>query len=69
MVVKIPENHAPGTFWYHPHLHGSTAIQVASGMAGALIIEGGLDEVPEIAAAKTQIMMFQQIPFDDQSNA
>ena len=20
-----------GTFWYHPHLHGSTALQVSSG--------------------------------------
>lgn len=65
VIVEIPKNHAPGTFWYHPHLHGSTAIQVASGMSGALIIEGGLDHVPEIAAAKEQIMLFQQIPFDE----
>ena len=62
--VEIPENHAPGTFWYHPHVHGSTAIQVASGMAGALIIEGGLDDVPEIAAAEEHIIMVQQIPYD-----
>lgn len=38
--VKIPEDHPAGTFWYHTHRHGSVAIQVASGMAGALIIEG-----------------------------
>ncbi len=63
--VEIPEDHAPGTFWYHPHLHGSTAMQVSSGMGGALIIEGGLDEVPEIAAAREQTFMFQQIPYDD----
>ena len=35
--IKIPDNHVAGTFWYHAHLHGATAIQVASGMAGALI--------------------------------
>lgn len=37
--VAIPKNHPAGTFWYHPHAHGSTSIQVGSGMAGALIID------------------------------
>jgi FtsP/CotA-like multicopper oxidase with cupredoxin domain len=30
---------APGTMWYHAHKHGSTAIDVSNGMAGAFIIE------------------------------
>src|SRR5690606_20066588 len=25
---NIRRDHAAGTFWYHPHVHGSTAIQV-----------------------------------------
>jgi FtsP/CotA-like multicopper oxidase with cupredoxin domain len=37
---NIPVEHPAGTFWYHPHVHGSTAIQVGSGMAGALIVRG-----------------------------
>lgn len=37
---NVPADHPAGTFWYHPHIHGSTAVQVASGMAGALIIQG-----------------------------
>jgi len=37
---NVPPDHPAGTFWYHPHLHGSTALQVGSGMAGALIIRG-----------------------------
>ncbi|MDY7002735.1 MAG: multicopper oxidase domain-containing protein [Cyanobacteriota bacterium] len=37
---NIPDDHPAGTFWYHPHRHGSTAAQVASGMAGALIVCG-----------------------------
>ena len=37
---NIPSDHPSGTFWYHPHLHGSTALQVAGGMAGALIVRG-----------------------------
>ncbi|NET59397.1 MAG: multicopper oxidase domain-containing protein [Symploca sp. SIO2E6] len=42
---NIPQEHPAGTFWYHPHRHGSTALQVASGMAGALIVRG--DRKPE----------------------
>ncbi len=45
---KIPEwngqstsmGQSPGTHWYHSHKHGSTALNLANGMAGALIIEG-----------------------------
>ena len=38
--VHIPEDHPSGTFWYHAHRHGSTAMQVASGASGVLIIRG-----------------------------
>src|SRR5262249_5173608 len=37
---NIPADHPAGTFWYHAHRHGSTAIQVGSSMAGALIVRG-----------------------------
>lgn len=36
--------HPPGTHWYHPHSHGATHNQVASGMAGFLVVEGDVDE-------------------------
>ncbi|HSM03475.1 MAG TPA: multicopper oxidase domain-containing protein, partial [Longimicrobiales bacterium] len=39
-----PLPHPPGTHWYHPHSHGATHNQVASGMAGFLIVEGDVDE-------------------------
>jgi len=41
---NIPADHPAGTFWYHSHRHGSTALQVSSGMAGALVIHG--DRLP-----------------------
>lgn len=44
---NIPADHPAGTFWYHSHLHGSTAPQVASGMAGAIIIKGDRDPLPD----------------------
>ncbi len=65
-VIEVPEDHAPGTFWYHAHVHGSTAVQVGSGMAGALIVEGGLDDVPAIAAAVEQTFLFQHILYNEQ---
>ncbi|MBV9320485.1 MAG: multicopper oxidase domain-containing protein [Mycobacterium sp.] len=43
---NIAADHPAGTFWYHAHRHGSTALQVSSGMAGALIIRG--DRKPEL---------------------
>ena len=37
---KNPADQPAGTFWYHPHLHVATALQVSSGMGGPLIIRG-----------------------------
>lgn len=56
---QIPSNHPDGPFWYHPHLHGATAMQVASFMSGALMIRGAVDNGPEMAAAAELIFMFQ----------
>ncbi len=56
---RIGADHPPGAYWYHPHLHGSTALQVGSGMAGALIIKGEIDQVPEIAAAAERVFVLQ----------
>lgn len=36
----IPDDHPSGTYFYHTHHHGSTALQVSSGMAGAVIVRG-----------------------------
>lgn len=60
-VFEIPEDHPPGLNWYHPHKHGSTAVQAVSGLAGALIVKGALDEVPEIKAARTIPFVMQDI--------
>jgi FtsP/CotA-like multicopper oxidase with cupredoxin domain len=56
---RLREDHPAGMFWYHPHLHGSSAMQVGSGMAGALMVEGPIDQVPQIAAAQERIFVFQ----------
>ena len=38
--LRIPDDAAPGLYWYHPHLHGYSKTQVLGGASGALIIEG-----------------------------
>jgi FtsP/CotA-like multicopper oxidase with cupredoxin domain len=38
--INIPADHPAGTFWYHSHRHGSTAMQVAGGSSGVLLIRG-----------------------------
>jgi len=43
-VNPLPSNQAEGTHWYHPHKHGATSLQVGSGMAGAVIVEGPFDD-------------------------
>lgn len=40
----IPEDHPSGMYWYHPHLHGSTAVQLWGGMLGLLYVDGPLEE-------------------------
>lgn len=57
----IPGNHPSGLYWYHPHHHGSTDVQVSNGMAGLIIIRGPIDEVPEIAAAREIPMVVQTL--------
>jgi FtsP/CotA-like multicopper oxidase with cupredoxin domain len=59
-AFSIPMNQAPGTHWYHPHKHGSVALQVTNGMSGAFIVEGsGLDAVS--AGMRQHLVALQQI--------
>jgi FtsP/CotA-like multicopper oxidase with cupredoxin domain len=64
--INVPKDHPPGTFWYHAHIHGSTALQVGSGVSGVIIIKGGLDRVDQIKVAKQKVFVFQQISYDEQ---
>ena len=72
----ISADHPAGTFWYHPHRHGSGFVQVGSGMAGALIVTG--DRKPTMTspgdvdillkdkkgrAFPERVMLFQQIQY------
>ena len=59
--VTLPDFHKPGTHWYHAHKHGSTAIQLENGMAGALIVEDPNGQKPGPAGCKDLIFIIQEV--------
>ncbi|MEA2299667.1 MAG: hypothetical protein QOE44_202 [Solirubrobacteraceae bacterium] len=59
--IPVPRDHPAGLFWYHPHHHGGVTQQVRGGMAGAIIVRGDLDAVPEVRAAEERLMVLQAI--------
>ncbi len=68
ITINIPRNHGPGTYWYHPHVHGSTGVQVGSGMEGVIIVEDEPAKTPKSilkANANEKIFMLQTIPYSD----
>lgn len=44
----LPEGSA-GTYWYHPHPHGRTSVQVANGLSGAFIVRSRKDPLADLA--------------------
>ncbi|HEY0036029.1 MAG TPA: multicopper oxidase domain-containing protein [Longimicrobium sp.] len=61
---RIPRTQSPGTHWYHPHKHGSVAIQVVNGMAGGFVVVDstrGLDSVQVANNITEKLLAFQQI--------
>jgi FtsP/CotA-like multicopper oxidase with cupredoxin domain len=64
VAIPIPDDHTRGTYWYHPHHHGSADVQISSGMAGALIVEGDFAGVAEIANAVERVLILNEVMFD-----
>lgn len=63
--IDIPTEHAAGSHWYHPHHHGSTALQVGGGAFGAIIIGDDKDALPEQyqnMSEKIMVVSFMNMP-------
>ena len=58
--ISVPSEHAPGTFWIHPHVHGSSMRQVGGGAAAALIVRDPPGSLPAQVAAATDVMCVVQ---------
>lgn len=70
--IRLPRDHTRGSYWYHAHTHGSTAIQVGSAMAGALVVEDDPDSIPpalRAANAGEKVMVIQTMLYDTAGRA
>lgn len=66
---QLPADHPPGLYWYHPHYHGSADVQVINGMAGLILVKGPIDDVPEIAAARDELLAIQNLKLNPLNKA
>lgn len=57
---RLPDNHPPGVYWYHPHHHGTVADQVFGGLYGAIIVE----DDDEITVDRERVMVVSDITLD-----
>jgi len=68
--LEYTAGQAPGTHWYHAHKHGSTALHMFNGLAGALIVEGPYDDYLREYYGLTsygnfeKVLVFQQVAAD-----
>jgi len=61
---RLPADHPPGLYWYHPHHHGLVADQVFGGLYGAIIVEDP-DPIP---AARERVLVISDITLDESGN-
>ena len=57
--VQIPPDATPGVYWYHPHVHGSSNVQVQGGASGALIVEGIERANPFVAGLPERVLIIR----------
>ena len=62
---EVPRGSA-GTYWYHPHAHGTLARQLWAGLSGPLVVDGPLERLPELAAADERIVLLRDLALDEQ---
>ncbi|MFY9802035.1 MAG: multicopper oxidase domain-containing protein [Candidatus Acidiferrales bacterium] len=55
----IPANEPPGLYWYHPHIHGFSKVQVLGGLSGAMIIEGIERANKEVAGLPERVLIIR----------
>lgn len=59
--IRLPADHAPGLYWYHPHPHGFSDVQTRNGMSGALIVEGLLDPFPTLRHLPERVLLLKDL--------
>jgi blue copper oxidase len=52
---ELPIQQRAGTYWYHPHVHGSTARQVFMGLAGMFIVHDAEEDALGLPSGDAEI--------------
>ncbi len=56
---RIPADEPPGLYWYHPHIHGFSKVQVLGGLSGAMIVEGIERANSEVAGLPERVLVIR----------
>ena len=57
---RLPPDHPPGVYWYHPHHHGLVADQVFGGLYGAIVVG---DPEP-VAVTRERVLVISDLTLD-----
>jgi FtsP/CotA-like multicopper oxidase with cupredoxin domain len=57
---RLPVDHPPGVYWYHPHHHGTVADQVFGGLYGAILVEDPAD----LPVTRERVLVISDITLD-----
>jgi FtsP/CotA-like multicopper oxidase with cupredoxin domain len=61
-TVVINPDQPPGMYWYHAHPHGLSSWEVGNGMAGAIIVEGIGNAVPQTVGLRERVIVLGDVP-------
>jgi len=61
--ITIPATQPPGTYIYHPHVHGGSSAQLAGGLGGVWIVEPPAREIAR--SAEHVVVLRYRLPFKD----
>jgi FtsP/CotA-like multicopper oxidase with cupredoxin domain len=57
---RIPITEPPGMYWYHPHLHGFSTLQVNGGASGVPIVDGMENAKPQVSGLPERVFVIRQ---------
>ena len=61
---EVPRAHPRGLYWYHPHVHGFTNESVWNGLSGPIVIEGGIEKLPQYRGCLDRVLAFKGFALD-----
>jgi FtsP/CotA-like multicopper oxidase with cupredoxin domain len=66
---QLPRDMPEGLYWYHPHSHGEVQAQMLMGLAGALVVDGPLEDARRAAGIEEQVLIVRQTQDQDAGKA